>query len=72
MPEILPSGARLGCSRGVRSLGGLGGSGRLRVRRTSEMAHGHTTLFKENFRLRVLEQELLWGDVDHVAFRWFV
>jgi hypothetical protein len=31
-----------------------------------------TTLFKADFRLHVLEQELLGGDVDHVAFRWFV
>jgi hypothetical protein len=31
-----------------------------------------TTLFKPSFRLQVMEQEILCGDVDHIAFRWFV
>ncbi len=31
-----------------------------------------TSIFKENFRLQVLEQNILCGDVDHVAFRWTV
>ncbi len=31
-----------------------------------------TMLFKENFRLHVLEQELICGNIHHMAFRWFV